>query len=238
MNYVVVPEAAVQANGQITLADSNVCKHINQVLKLEVGDQLKIAIENQCLAVATIAQLSDTVMCLANVNNKTAPPAKMPCTMVLALPRPKVFRRLIIDMTAQGVSHIVLLHSFGVDKSYWQTPHLANVHNYVREGMAQAGDCVPPRISIYQRFKPFVQDVLPTLLTQEPTSAWVLHPYSSSELPRQSEQPTLLMVGPERGFIPYEIDLLASVGVQAVHLGHQRLLRTEAVVNSVLGRLY
>ena len=51
----------------------------------------------------------------------------------------------------------------------------------------------------------------------------------------QNQLPQVLVVGAEGGFIPYEIQLLDSVGVQAASLG-KRILRTEAAVNALLGR--
>ncbi len=46
-----------------------------------------------------------------------------------------------------------------------------------------------------------------------------------------------IIIGPEGGFIPYEVDLLIKNGCQAVSLGN-RIIRTETVIPYVLGRLF
>jgi RsmE family RNA methyltransferase len=46
-----------------------------------------------------------------------------------------------------------------------------------------------------------------------------------------------VVVGPEGGFIPYEVDLLTKNGCQAVSLGN-RILRTETSISYILGRLF
>jgi RsmE family RNA methyltransferase len=48
--------------------------------------------------------------------------------------------------------------------------------------------------------------------------------------------PVTLAIGPEGGFVPFEIDLLSRQGFQSVHLG-PRPLRVETAVPALLGRL-
>ncbi len=56
-------------------------------------------------------------------------------------------------------------------------------------------------------------------------------------MPSSIVHPCTVIIGPEGGFIPYEIELLTQNGCQAVHLG-QRIIRTETVIPYVLGRLF
>jgi 16S rRNA U1498 N3-methylase RsmE len=44
-------------------------------------------------------------------------------------------------------------------------------------------------------------------------------------------------IGPEGGFIPYEIEKLIACGFRAVHIGN-RILNIEAAVPSLLSRLF
>src|SRR5699024_6565850 len=103
-------------------------------------------------------------------------------------------------------------------------------------GLEQAGDTIAPEIEIYKRFKPFVEDVLPHLMSAE-CPAYVGHPYAETTMPFALEHPCSIVIGPEGGFIPYEIELLVNNGCQAVSLGN-RILRTETVIAYVLGRLF
>ena len=156
--------------------------------------------------------------------------------LILALPRPKVLRRIIMDAVTLGVERISLIHSYRVDKSYWQSPFLQQLDDYVTLGLEQAGDTISPEIQMYKRFKPFVEDVLPTFISDQ-KPAYVAHPYAEQQMPHAIQHSCCLIVGPEGGFIPYEVDLLKKNGCQARRLGN-RILRTETAVSHILGRLF
>ena len=165
-----------------------------------------------------------------------AVPAKLPVHLILALPRPKVLRRIIMDAVTLGVQRISLIHSYRVDKSYWQSPFLQHLDDYVTLGLEQAGDTIEPEIQLYKRFKPFVEDVLPTFISDQ-KPAYVAHPYAEQQMPHAIQHSCCLIVGPEGGFIPYEVDLFKKNGCQARRLGN-RILRTETAVSHILGRLF
>jgi RsmE family RNA methyltransferase len=94
---------------------------------------------------------------------------------------------------------------------------------------------VLPQIIIEKRFKPFVEDRLPQLA--EGTLGLVGHPGDFPACPRAVEQPVTLAIGPEGGWIPYEVDLLRQSGLQPVQLG-ERILRVETAVTALLARLF
>ena len=69
-----------------------------------------------------------------------------------------------------------------MDKSYWQSPFLHQLDDYVTLGLEQAGDTIAPEIQLYKRFKPFVEDVLPTFISDQ-KPAYVAHPYAEQQMP-------------------------------------------------------
>lgn len=236
MNVLILPQSAFDGQGGAVIESLSQLLHIQTVLKAGVGDTLKIGQLGGRLGRAKICHLDDKACVLDDVCLDQAPPPKLDLTVILALPRPKVLRRLILDMTAFGVDRIVLINSVRTDKSYWGSPLLARLDEFVREGLQQGVDSVPPEIIFAKRLKPFVEDTLPSLI--EPHSALVFHPYGKATLTEFTHQhglPKVIIIGAEGGFVPYEIDLLGSVGVQAVTLG-ERILRTESAVSAVLGR--
>jgi len=210
-------------------------EHLRTHLNLQVGDRLKVGIREGQRYLTEVLAVSDRVIQVKPIQTEPVP-AKLPVTLIVAMPRPKVLRRLIMDSVTIGVEKIVLLHSYRVDKSYWQTPFLQQLDQYVTLGLEQAGDTVAPKIEIYKRFKPFVEDVLPTWINPE-KPAYVAHPYADISMPYAITHACTLLIGPEGGFIPYEIDLLEKNGCQAVSLGN-RILRTETAISYVLGRLF
>ena len=121
---------------------------MQQVLGLKAGDSLKVGSLRGKLGTAVIEAVSDKQLNLGQLNLDTMPPSKLDLTVVLALPRPKVLRRLIMDMTAIGVAEIILVNSYRTDKSYWQSPMLKRIDEFVKEGLQQGVDTIPPKIQL------------------------------------------------------------------------------------------
>lgn len=210
-------------------------QHLREHLDITVGQNLKVGIRNGARYITEIVSINEQEVCLRPISEE-AVPAKIPVHLIVALPRPKVLRRLIMDSVTLGVEKISLIHSYRVDKSYWQTPFLQQIDNYVTLGLEQAGDTIVPEIQMYKRFKPFVEDVLPTFISEE-CPAYVAHPYAEQNMPINIDHACSVVVGPEGGFIPYEVDLLTKNGCQALSLGN-RILRTETSISYILGRLF
>ncbi|OTG85006.1 16S rRNA (uracil(1498)-N(3))-methyltransferase [Acinetobacter sp. ANC 4648] len=210
-------------------------EHLKTHVDIQVGDTLKVGVREGKRYLTEIVSILEHVIQIKPIQEESVP-AKLPVTLIVALPRPKVLRRLIMDSVTLGVAKIILIHSYRVDKSYWQTPFLQQLEHYVTLGLEQAGDTIAPQIELYKRFKPFVEDILPTLISEE-QPAYVAHPYVEQSMPLGINHPCSIVIGPEGGFIPYEIDLLIKNGCHAFSLGN-RIIRTETVIPYILGRLF
>ena len=218
-----------------SIEDQRQIKHLNQHLQLRAGDTLKVGVRDGQRYLTEVQSITAQQIMLKPIQTESVP-NKLPVHLILALPRPKVLRRMIMDAVTLGVERLSLIHSYRVDKSYWQSPFLQQLDDYVTLGLEQAGDTIVPEIQLYKRFKPFVEDVLPTLISEQ-RPAYVAHPYAEQSMPHAIAHGCNLIVGPEGGFIPYEIELLKKNGCQAMSLGN-RILRTETAVSNILGRLF
>jgi RsmE family RNA methyltransferase len=210
--------------------------HLETVLKASEGDLIPVGRVNGNMGTGEILRLTDNEAELAVILD-SPPPKALPLTLIVAMPRPKMFRRVLQTATALGVKDLWLLNARKVEKSFWQTPWLnddALTENMVL-GLEQAMDTAMPRVHIRQRFKPFVEDELPGLIADR--RALVAHPGTSTPCPTHLNEPTVLCIGPEGGFIPYEVEKLEAAGCQAVHLG-QRILRVETAVPVLISRLF
>ena len=132
---------------------------------------------------------------------------------------------------------LFLINAYRVEKSFWSTPILEpeQVEHHFRLGLEQAGDTVLPELTIKKRFKPFVEDELPALAAN--TRALIAHPYQSIPCPEPANEETLLVIGPEGGLIPYEVELMKAQGLESISLG-ARILRVETAVPVLLSRLF
>jgi len=235
MNLLLLEEADFIAADRVVLRDRRLT-HMQEVHRSEVGDSLRVGRINGLMGSAELLRLEAGEAEL-RVTLDQSPPAKLPLTLVLALPRPKMLRRVFQTVATMGVSKVILINSYRVEKSFWQTPFLEP--EAIREnlilGLEQARDTVLPDIIIEKRFKPFVEDRLPAIT--EGTLGLVGHPGNYPACPRALSEPVTLAIGPEGGWIPYEIDLLGKSGLQPVQLG-ERILRVETAVTALLARLF
>lgn len=210
--------------------------HMQDIQHVSSGDSLRVGRINGLMGQGQVLELDRDHALLAVELNET-PPAKLPLTLLLAMPRPKMFRRILQHCATLGVPEIILLNSVRVEKSFWQTPFLQP--EVIREnlllGLEQARDTVLPTVRIAKRFKPFVEDQLPAIINDQ--LALVAHPGDYPACPRGIDQPLTLAIGPEGGWIPYEVDKLIEAGMQPVQLG-ERILRVETAVTALLARLF
>jgi len=235
VNLLLLEEADFIAADRVVLRDRRLV-HMQEVHGVAVGDSLRVGRIGGLMGRAEVVRLEPREAELQVVLDQ-APPAKLPLTLVLALPRPKMLRRVFQTIATMGVAKVILVNSYRVEKSFWQTPFLQP--EAIREnlvlGLEQARDTVLPEIIVEKRFKPFVEDRLPAIA--DGTLGLVGHPGNYPPCPRALQEPVTLAIGPEGGWIPYEVDLLAKAGLSPVQLG-ERILRVETAVTALLARLF
>lgn len=210
-------------------------EHIVSILKLNIGDELKVGMLDGKLGVGRIADLADDGITLDVCLIKN-PLKKISMTVILALSRPPVFRRVLSALTAMGVAKIICIQTARVEKSYWSSPVLRdeNIKKAMMLGLEQSCDTILPEISFEKRFKPFVEDRLPEMIKGE--DCFLAHPEKASACPSNISKPCILAVGPEGGFVDYEVQKFCGLGFKAVYLG-ERILRVETAVQALVGRL-
>lgn len=235
MNLLLLEEADFVSADRVVLADRRFT-HMQEIHRVAVGDTLRVGRIGGLMGKATVVRLEKHQAQL-DVSFDRPPPAKLPLTLVLAVPRPKMLRRLFQTVATLGVPRLVLVNSYKVEKSFWQTPflHPDSIRENLILGLEQARDTVLPEVIIEKRFKPFVEDRLPAIV--ENTLGLVGHPGPYPACPRAVEGPVTLAIGPEGGWIPYEIELLGKAGLTPVQLG-DRILRVETAVTALLSRIF
>jgi len=235
VNLLLLEEADFIAADLVVLRDRRLT-HMQEVHRVAVGDSLRVGRIGGLMGSAEVLRL-DANEAELRVSLDRPPPAKLPLTLVLALPRPKMLRRVFQTVATLGVPKVVLVNSYRVEKSFWQTPFLEPeaIREQLILGLEQTRDTVLPEVIIEKRFKPFVEDRLPAISAG--TLGLVGHPGNYPPCPRGLDEPVTLAIGPEGGWIPYEIDLLGKAGLQPVQLG-ERILRVETAVTALLARLF
>jgi RsmE family RNA methyltransferase len=233
MNLLLFSDAdRVDAN-RIAITDYRL-QHLQEVIDASEGDSFRVGEINGKMGTAELVRMKKGEAILA-LSLTEPPPEKLPLTLVLALPRPKMLRRILRMVAELGVSELHLINSKRVEKSYWQTPVLdpAVVEDYFLQGLSQSRDTILPTWQRHKGFKPFVEDILPGMIGEQ--RALLAHPGDYPPCPGGGE-PTVLVIGPEGGFIPYEVEKLQAAGCDTVSLG-PRILRVENAVSGLIARM-
>jgi RsmE family RNA methyltransferase len=236
VNLLLLQPGEVDAGGRATLVDRRLA-HVRAVLRLSPGDSLRVGIaDGGLLGTARVESVDDRALVLT-VSVSEPPPPRANVSLVLAIPRPKQLKRVIPAVASLGVDRVMLVNAARVEKSYFDSRVLdgAFLDELVLLGLEQACDTVKPRIEVRERLKPFVEDELDAWLPPGATRL-IPHPKPGAAplRPVPAAQHVALAIGPDGGWVPWEVELFARFGFTPVTLG-PRILRGEVAVPAVLG---
>ena len=161
------------------------------------------------------------------------PPPRPGVDLLLAMPRPKALRKVLPAAASLGVDRIVLVNAARVEKSYFDSKVLASVEELSMLGLEQARDTILPQVLVRERFRPYVEDELDPMF--EGHVRLLAHPAAQERAPQQDGR-VVIAIGPEGGWVPFEIDLLQAHGFTPFTLG-PRTLRVEVAVPYALGAI-
>ena len=211
-------------------------EHAVSVCNAAAGSSLRVGKINGKIGTGEVLAITEEFLDM-RVSLTDDSPAPLDLTMLIAMPRPKSFLRCVEALTVLGVKKIIFINSYRVEKNYWASGRLTPeiIREHVLLGLEQARDTIEPTIEFKRLFKPFVEDELVDIVKD--SRALVAHPYAAHACPYHVDCPITLAIGPEGGFIPYEIDMLKRIGFEAVSFG-PRILRVEHAIPAILGRLF
>ncbi len=205
------------------------------MLRVQAGQSLKVGVLGGLMGTAEVLS-RDAQHLVLQVHVSDPPPPRAGVSLVLAIPRPKALKRVIPAVASLGVDRVVLVNAARVEKSYFDSKVLAQefLDGLIELGLEQACDTVRPTLEIRERLKPFVEDELKTWAPQDAVRL-VPHPHAKNPLkPVAAAQHVVLAIGPDGGWVPFELELFEKNGFTPVSLG-QRVLRGEVAVPTVLG---
>jgi RsmE family RNA methyltransferase len=206
--------------------------HAREVLRAGEGDALRVGVVGGRIGTGQILRLDDRALVL-RFEAREEPPPRAGVDLLLALPRPKALRKVLPAVASLGVDRVVLLNAARVEKSFWGASALAEARALMLLGLEQARDTRLPELLVRERFRPFVEDELDGLVGS--VSRLLAHPHAPALAGRPVDR-FALAIGPEGGWVPFELDLLKTYGFTPFSLG-PRPLRVEVAVPYALGAL-
>jgi RsmE family RNA methyltransferase len=232
MNIIII-ESEELAGDVVRLSDERF-QHIRRVLRLAVGHSLRVGLLNGPLGEAVVKELDETGV---ELRCRWFEPEQIPCPQIdllLAMPRPKVMRRLWAQVAAMGVSRILVCNAEKVEKGYFDSQALdpVRIRKWLIEGLQQSGATYLPEVSVHRRFRPLMEDELAAY-----TDKRVAIPGGGTSVREASEaERVLLAIGPEGGWSPFELGIFAEQGFRPVGMG-DRILRSDTACIAALALL-
>ena len=240
MNIILVAAEEVH-NNRVVLTDHR-AEHIVKVLKSGQGDTVRVGVINSLKGSGRILGLTAKKPCcvelLLDLKEEKSP--RPPLDLLLALPRPIMLKRIFSQAAALGFGSITLINANRVEKSFWEAGLLneASYRGHLLHGLEQAVDTRLPEVRYFTRFKPFVEDILPDMM-KEYSHCLLAHPVGNRTLKEVlvgEPGRILVAVGPEGGWVDYEVGRFQEKGFLAFTLG-DRILKVDTAVISLHGRL-
>lgn len=241
MNIVLCESSEFSSDGSLVLTDTRAV-HLRRVLKVAEGSLVRIGVIDGPLGVGTVTAVDERSVTLRWVL-EDAVPARPRVDLLLALPRPKVMRRLWAPLAAMGVGQVILTNAEKVERDYFDS-HILAPEGYrplLLEGLQQAKDTRLPKVSIHKQFRKLVESDLDGLFPDG--RRLVAHPGAGAKTiaeavsgsPEGGGSPeglpyVLLAVGPEGGWNDFELALLAKHGFEPVSMGPRTLATTTACI--------
>ena len=240
MNLILLFPDDFDEHGTVRLTGRR-ARHVHEVHRARVGESLTVGRVDGPVGRGTVLSVGPDEVCLSVVLSEEPPPPGG-LDLLLALPRPKVLRRVLQSAASLGARRIVLVNAQRVEKSYFDTPFLdpAEVERNLVLGLEQARDTVLPEVAVRRRFRPFVEDELETFWPGAACARLLAHPAAASGPPgcehARAAFPAVLAIGPEGGWVPFEVELLVAHGFQPFGLG-PRILRVETALPFAFGQV-
>jgi RsmE family RNA methyltransferase len=235
VNLILVDERDVIGADTVSLSDSR-ATHLLNVLRVTPGQAVRVGFLDGALGVGTVEMARDSQVTMRCMFEPEIPPRPR-VDVLLALPRPKVMRRLWAQFAALGVGRIILTNAERVERHYFDTHVLTEAcyRPLLIEGLQQARDTRLPIVSIHRQFRILVEDHLDGFfsdgirLVADPSGATSI----SAALSDHRDRRVLLAIGPEGGWNDFELSLLEAHGFHRVGLG-ARTLRVDTACTALL----
>lgn len=218
---IILAEADELQNGHGIFRDSR-AQHLRTFLHATPGSTFRIGIINGRCGLATVTDIaSDGAVSFTAICNEE--PLAPWYDLILALPRPRSFKRILFQSAAMGVRNIYVVGAKKVEKSYFSM-HLLREEEYrpvLIEGLMQAKTTTLPTLHIIQKLRDLWEH-----LPVDNGLRFIANP-----APRCSTYPIgqglpLLAIGPDGGWTPQENEAFVQHGFHPITLG-PRPLRTD-----------
>ncbi|MEN8188886.1 MAG: RsmE family RNA methyltransferase [Thermodesulfobacteriota bacterium] len=217
-------------------------KHLVKILKVSVGDRLRVGIINSVKGEACVLRCSSGYPFEVELELQWFEEVekKPPIDLIVALPRPIMLRRIFSQAAALGVGSLQIIHAGRVEKSFWNATLLQEEESrsHLVQGLEQAVATRLPKVGLHRGFKSFIENWLNSNVDNYGLKV-LAHPCRIN-IPVNSQvglnTRILAAVGPEGGWLDYEVQRFTEYGFSSISMG-DRILKVDTAVVALHSRL-
>ncbi|GHB89842.1 16S rRNA (uracil(1498)-N(3))-methyltransferase [Cerasicoccus arenae] len=219
------------AEAEVIAANDPRAKHIREVLRLGVGDPIYVGVVDGVRGLGKIVESLPGGGVRLDVAWEKNPPITHPIRLLVGVPRPQTARRVLFDAACLGVMGLDFFQAEKGEPSYaksklWSTDEW---RERLWQGAEQGFATQLPPVQHFKDLAAALEDR--KSLAGGIEECFALDVYEGvdqlSALNTNTDTPTTLAIGAERGWSAKERDQLRAAGFQLASLG-ERVLRTES----------
>ena len=239
MHRFYVPDLPRHGDVELPLEEG---QHLARVLRMKPGEAIAVFDGRGREALARVVSMSSHRVCVSVIEQRTAMPEPVvPIALAQALLKSDKMDRVIRDAVMFGATSIQPLASRRTDVPKAALRTRARHERWERTAIASAKQCgravVPPVRDVVE-----LEELIEThrdglrLMFVEPGGGGSAAVGELRSLENQSPREVMVLIGPEGGWEPQEVDHAAAAGIRLVTFG-PRVLRADAAGAAALALL-
>lgn len=233
MNTIIIKNSDLLKPNLYRVQSKTIIHHIIKVLKLNVGETLKVCLLNEGVGTGVIQSLSNEEVTIfvkeEDLLKKRAPWVNL----IVGLSRPQTCKKVLELGTSMGVKSFKFLNAELSEKSYAQSKIFQNntFEKYILNGLSQSSNLhIKPSLKVAKSFNENLG---------ENEQKLILSPFSEknlNDITIDFEKQITVAIGPERGWTDKEVNEFKSHNFLDVKISSS-VLRVETATISILSQL-
>lgn len=230
MNSVILEKSDLKIGDIYTLSKIQ-SKHLLETVNTKLNDSLKVTILNEGIGKAVVCEIKNDLISLqiTHINEGLF----FPIELIIAASRPPTMKKVIEHGSSMGISKFTIVGADLTEKSYLQSKiyHENEFQELCKLGLSQSVNFYKmPEINIVKNVHS---------LSDSSVQKFILSPYAKEKFFDQKiiiQNPTVLAIGPERGWSEKEVNYFKSKNYNEVLLSPS-ILRVEIATIAAMGCL-
>jgi RsmE family RNA methyltransferase len=234
MNTLLLSPKDILETGLYCIKDKFRMDHIKNVLKLKVGDSLKVCFINKGTGKGSLLSIENDLIKIKTPVDQFLKMQEPWCDLFIGLSRPQTCKKILELGTSLGANSFEFFGADLSEKSYAQSKLFKNqaYDEFILKGLSQSA-------TLYKKPSLTLSPIINLKNYENKSQKIVLSPYTKNKLNHLNinfSQPLLIAIGPERGWSKNELKNFNNQEFLEVSLSSS-ILRVEAATIAILSQL-